>query len=193
MIYLVRHGQTNWNAVRRLQGHTDVPLNDIGRHEAFLSGEKLVSIKIDKIISSDLLRAKETTEIINRFLSRSITFDTRLREINFGDLQGMLSNHISDETWNIFNHHPDEFHAESLANLYKRVKSFFDELDECQNTLIVTHGGVIRMTIYYAANRNNFNQAEFEKHFLDIRIKNTEIFSWDKSKGSSIFNTINSI
>ena len=105
MIYLVRHGQTDWNTIRRIQGQTDVPLNDIGRHEAFLSGEKLASIKIDKIISSDLLRAKETAEIINRFLSRSITFDTRLREINFGDLQGMLSNHISDETWNIFNHH----------------------------------------------------------------------------------------
>ena len=193
MIYLVRHGQTDWNTIRRIQGQTDVPLNDIGRHEAFLSGKKLASIKIDKIISSDLLRAKETAEIINRFLSRSITFDTRLREINFGDLQGMLSNHISDETWNIFNHHSDEFHAESLADLYKRVKSFFDELDECQDTLIVTHGGIIRMTMYYAAHRNNFNQAEFEKHFLDIRIKNTEIFSWDKSKGSSIFNTINSI
>ena len=87
---------------------------------------------------------------------------------------------MPEEIWDVYNHNPHKVHAESLDDFYKRVKSFFDEMDMSQNILIVTHGGVITMAMYLARHPNSFNQAEFEKVILPIKIKNTEIFSWDK-------------
>ena len=182
MIYLIRHGQTDWNIENRIQGHLDMPLNDIGRNEARICAKQLVGIQIDQIIASDLSRAKETANIINESLSLPMTFDSRLREVNLGDLQGLLSKDIPADTWYTFNHDPHKLHAESLADVYNRVKSFFDELDATKNTLIVTHAGVVRMAWYLAHNPDSYSQDDFEKTALQFKIKNTEIFSWDKSK-----------
>ena len=180
MIYLTRHGQTDWNVVHRIQGHLDIPLNDIGRNEAQICGRQLATIKMDQIISSDLSRARETAKIINEFLSAPLSVDSRLREINFGDLQGVLVKDVSDDMWNDFNHESDKLHAESLPAVYQRLKSFFDEIDPHKNTLIVAHGGVIRMAVYLAYNPVVFNQAEYEEKFLEFKIKNTQIYAWDK-------------
>ena len=180
MIYLLRHGQTNWNLEHKIQGHLDIPLNEKGRKDALICAKRLTSLQIDRIISSDLSRARETADIINEFLSLPIDVDVRLREINFGDLQGRKAPDMPEEIWDIYNHNPHEVHAESLADFYKRVKSFWDEVDISQNILIITHGGVIKMSMYLASYPNSFNQAEFEKIILPIKIKNTEIFSWDK-------------
>ena len=182
MIYLVRHGQTDWNLAHRHQGWTDIPLNETGRNEAKICAKELASIKIDRIISSDLSRAKETTAIINETLSRPISYDSRLREVCAGDLQGLLTKDITPEQWYAFNHEPHKIHAESLADVYARVKSFFSELDTAESTLVVTHGGVIRMVMYLSHSPHTFNQDDFEKTALQFKIKNTEVFSWDKGQ-----------
>ena len=182
MIYLVRHGQTDWNLENRIQGHLDMPLNDTGRNEAKQCQEKLASIKIDRIIASDLLRAKETAAIINESFCLPITYDARLRELNMGDLQGLIAKDISNELWDLLNHKPHKVHAESLEDFYKRIKSFFDEIDAGQNTLIVAHGGTVRMAMYLSHNPKVFNQEEFEKTCLEFKIKNTGVFGWDKSQ-----------
>ena len=65
MIYLVRHGQTDWNLKKKLQGHTDISLNESGRMQAREIAEKISKCKITRIICSDLARAKETAEIID--------------------------------------------------------------------------------------------------------------------------------
>ena len=179
MFYLVRHGQTDWNINHRIQGHLDMPLNDTGRNEAAVCAKQLAAVKIDQIISSDLSRAKETANIINKTLSVPIRFDSRLREINMGDLQGVLVQDMTDETWDIFNHEPHKVHAESLEDVYKRVKSFFDDMDKMTNTLVVTHGGVVRMTKYLSQNPNFFDQAKFEEIAIEFKIKNTEVFQWN--------------
>ena len=176
MIYLVRHGQTDWNLEHRIQGHLDMPLNETGKSEAIICAKQLERFKIDEIISSDLSRAKETASIINEVLSLPISVDSRLREVHCGDLQGVLVKDISDETWDVFNHDPHKIHAESLADVYKRVKAFFEEIDNAKNTLIVTHGGVIRMTMYLSQHPESFDQYEFEKTALQLKIKNTEVF-----------------
>ena len=73
MIYLVRHGQTDWNIEKKhTQGHTDIPLNENGKKQAEQLAQSISNLKIDKIISSDLLRAKETAEIINKKLYKII-------------------------------------------------------------------------------------------------------------------------
>ena len=182
MIYLVRHGQTDWNLEHRIQGQLDMPLNDTGRAGAIACAKQLEDIQVDRIISSDLSRTKETASIINEFLSLPISFDTRLREVNCGDLQGVIAEEVSNEKWDLLNHEPHKIHAESLADVYKRVKSFFSDIDATQNTLVVTHSGIVRMAMYLSQNPHSFNQEQFEKTALQFKIKNTEIFMWDKAK-----------
>ena len=89
MIYLIRHGQTNWNAERKIQGQTDIPLNQIGQQQAKDVSEEISKLKIDKIFSSDLLRARETAEIINEKIGAKIEYDKRLREVNYGNYEGI--------------------------------------------------------------------------------------------------------
>jgi len=182
MIYLVRHGQTNWNIEHRIQGHLDIPLNETGRNEADICGKRLASVRLEQIISSDLSRARETADIINAPLSLPIKLDARLRELRFGDLEGVFVKDITDKTWDTFNHKAHQLNAESLAEFYERVKSFFEEVHAAQNTLIVTHGGVIRMARYLSCHPDLFNQSEFENTCLQFKIKNTGIFIWDKTQ-----------
>ena len=186
MIYLVRHGQTEWNLENRRQGHMDIPLNSTGKKQAKLCGQELsaLNLKIDQIISSDLSRAKETAEIINTFLHLPISFDSRLREGNRGDLEGTFRKDISDESWYIFNIAPHKLHAESYKDIYNRAKSFFDALDTTKNTLVVTHGGFMSMVLFLAHHPHAFRQKDFLEHMsLQFKAKSTEIFKWDKNSG----------
>jgi len=184
MIYIARHGQTDWNLERRLQGQLDVPLNETGRNEARQCARQLASVKIDKIISSDLARAKETADIINGSLSLPVNYDSRLRELNCGDLQGNI---IKEVPWNTFIHDPNHFHSESLIDFYARLKSFFDEIDIIKNTLIVTHTGVVKMIMHLVQNPNSYNQDDFEKTALQFKVKNGDIFTWDKRGKLQLF------
>ena len=181
MIYLARHGQTDWNRERKIQ-HEGVPLNEQGRKEAEMCGQALASFKIDGIVSSDILRAQETAEIINGFLSVPVRFDVRLREAHWGDLRGRLMDEVSDEEWKTLYYHPHKIHADSLDDAYVWIKSFFDEIDATQNTLVVTHEGVIQMVKYLTQNLTSFDAVAYENMTRDFRIKNTEIFEWDKAE-----------
>ncbi len=89
--YLIRHGETQWNAERRVQGRTDVPLHDVGREQAALTGRRLADNRFGAVYSSDLVRARETAEIIVAASNTGpyeIVFDERLREVSFGTLEG---------------------------------------------------------------------------------------------------------
>ena len=73
MIYFVRHGQTEWNKIGKMQGHKDIELNDEGREQAQVVKEKLQGIKFDKVFSSPLIRATETAKIIsNQYILEAI-------------------------------------------------------------------------------------------------------------------------
>lgn len=188
MIYLVRHGQTDWNIEKRTQGHTDIPLNDNGKQQAQIISEKLKYLKIDKIYSSDLLRSKETAEIINQNFNLEIIFDKRLREINYGDLEGIPRTELNKKTWEIFNKNPEKLHAEPIIEVYNRIKSFFEEIETDKNILIVAHGGALRVIMYYINNKEIFNKEEYDKTFKDTKIKNADVFEWD-----SVNNKLNTL
>ena len=83
MIYIIRHGQTDWNIEHRTQGHTDIALNTNGIKQAELMTQKIANLKIDSIISSDLKRAYMTAQIINKNFNKNIKADKRLREFCF--------------------------------------------------------------------------------------------------------------
>jgi alpha-ribazole phosphatase len=159
-LLLIRHGQTNWNLEQRFQGQSDIPLNDIGRKQAQALAERLVAEQFDAIYSSDLQRATETADIIRKSGFQPDTCpDPRLREIHFGDWEGMIYDEIKAKypetlaAWenDIFKNAPP--HGETLEGLAVRVHSMLNELHEKhedQNILIVAHGGVLQTLICLA-------------------------------------------
>jgi broad specificity phosphatase PhoE len=110
-LVLIRHGQTEWNRQGRWQGQADPPLNAMGRRQARRAALGLRAAGLDRLYSSDLRRALETADIIGVELGLAVVPDARLREINLGSWQGMLSTDIQAE-------YPDEFrrwHQSPLA------------------------------------------------------------------------------
>lgn len=88
MLYIMRHGQTQWNAQGRLQGQTDIPLNEVGRAGAAAAREKYGCIPLDVCFASPLKRALETAEIFLKGRAVPIYTDDRLKEMFFGDFEG---------------------------------------------------------------------------------------------------------
>lgn len=181
MIYIVRHGQTNWNISKRLQGHNPIPINENGRKEADNVRRKIELLNFDKIISSDLLRAIQTTEIINKHLSKDVILDSRLRSVDYGTLEGRFISDISQEEWALYNSTPTFFNAESTENVYLRIKSFFDEqFSKNENVLIVAHGGTLRIISYYLRYRDKFIKYIYETQYKDAKQPaNTALFEID--------------
>lgn len=86
-VYLVRHGETQWNAERRIQGHSDSPLTEKGEQQAWQVAERAKALGITHIIASDLGRTRRTAEIIAELCGCGITLDSRLRELDMGVLE----------------------------------------------------------------------------------------------------------
>jgi len=163
MIYLVRHGQTDWNAKKIVQGTIDIPLNDVGREQARETALEVAKFKVEHIFSSDLSRAMETAEIIGRHIGVSVAVDKRLREMDSGDLQGKSKDELpGGNTWELVANDPKRFNAEPLEDAFVRVKEFLDEIEskKLENMLIVSHAGTCTMLMYCARNKV-FNKREY--------------------------------
>lgn len=115
-LWLVRHGQTDWNLTGRWQGQAaDAPgLNDTGYAQAQTIHEQLKGIEISAIYSSDLLRARQTAEMIAESLGLPVTLEWRLREINLGEWEGMPSEEIEAK-------YPKELAARAQNSFYERA------------------------------------------------------------------------
>ncbi len=143
-LWLVRHGETDWNAARRLQSWTDLPLNGTGRRQAADLAPAVASRHFDGVWSSDLRRAVETAEI----LRGSAVVDRRLREMDLGELDGQEWEDL-DPAIQTGLATFEGFAApggESYDQFRDRVLAFLGELDGGDH-LVVTHGGVIRMLL----------------------------------------------
>lgn len=152
-LYLIRHGETIWNAAGKLQGTTDVELNEEGRRLAGELGVSLEEIPFDRIYSSPLIRAYETACLIRGHRNIPIIRDERLREISFGDMEGI---HYSewmqeDSPYRTFFSDPGRYlppvHGETLAEVCVRTKSFLEEVvepvyAETDRIMIVAHGAL---------------------------------------------------
>ncbi len=162
-LLLIRHGQTDWNLAQRFQGQSDIPLNQTGRQQAQALAERLAAVSFEAAYCSDLQRAVETAEIICKRGSCAPGFhpDVRLREVNFGDWEGLTYDQIkvahpralADWEKDIYKNAPP--HGETLEELTARVRSILDELragHAGQTVLIVAHGGVLQTLICLALN-----------------------------------------
>jgi len=110
-LVLIRHGQTQWNREGRWQGQADPPLSALGREQAQRAAGELRAAQLDHLYSSNLRRAMETAQIIGAALGLAVIPEARLREINLGRWQGMLSDDIQAQ-------YPEEYrlwHASPLA------------------------------------------------------------------------------
>ena len=154
-LLLVRHGQTEWNAARRYQGQSDPSLDQAGMEQARRLSARLAAERIDVLFCSDLQRALGTAQILAGDRDLAIRQDVRLRELNFGILEG----HTFDEglelwpamisTWvNDPNQPPTG--GERMDEFAERVAEFLEELRQDfhdQTVLVVAHGGPLRVII----------------------------------------------
>ncbi|MBP7279779.1 MAG: histidine phosphatase family protein [Sedimentibacter sp.] len=152
-IYLTRHGETVWNRQHRFQGHKNSELTDKGVLAAELLADRIEQIELDYIVSSPLMRAYNTAEIVRGNKDVEIIKHDGLKEINLGEFEGMsyvdikkehneLLAEIEKDPFN--NHYPN---GENLREFYNRVVVAFKEvIDKYRNktTLIVAHGGTIK-------------------------------------------------
>lgn len=95
-VYLIRHGETDWNVEGRYTGHSDIPLNARGLEQAHELAKSLQPVRFEAIYSSDLARALKTAQLISMETGAPLTIDTRLREIDQGDWEGMHFEEIRD-------------------------------------------------------------------------------------------------
>jgi probable phosphoglycerate mutase len=157
LVYILRHGQTQWNAERRLQGQADTDINAVGREQAARNGRRLAAL-IGKgdgfdFVASPMRRTRETMELMREAMGldpSGYRTDPRLVEISFGDWQGFTFAELEERApgstdgrraakWDF---RPPGEGAESYQMLLERIKPWLDALR--QPTVCVTHGGVIR-------------------------------------------------
>lgn len=141
--YFVRHGQTDWNLANRVQGNTDIPLNEIGKKQAENAAKRLISHGITSICHSPLSRAKVTAEIIGGIQKASLYEIDDLKEIFAGKSEGKLK----PEGFNFVERQPAEFFvdAESADDFLVRVvRGVAHALEQPGPVCIVSHGGVFR-------------------------------------------------
>ena len=152
MLYIMRHGKTEWNELHKLQGRTDIPLNEEGRQMAKIAGEKYKDINFDVCYCSPLVRAKETAKLVLEGRKVPIIYDERLREMSFGIYEGMENPaKATDSPIRTFFKEPEKYkgvkEGETFYELFKRTGEFLKEvvmpdLNEGKDVLIVGHGAM---------------------------------------------------
>ncbi len=173
-LYLIRHGETDWNLTGRWQGHTDVPLNAVGWRQAQLLGQRLAreGPRFDALYSSDLARASQTAHAVSAALGAAVRLTSGLREIDLGTWSG----HTSAELQALY---PDDFAriaagediprggGESIRAMRQRVVTAVERIiaeHPGATIAVVTHGGCIRALLSHAV---SLDGNEFQ-HFPHI-------------------------
>ena len=137
-LLLVRHGETDWNADGRLQGHTDRPLSDFGRRQARQLAAELEGEELDAIYSSDLSRARETAEIVGERLDLPVVVEPALREKDWGTWEGLTA---VERDRVEFAGELTEAHQERMLQALRRIAA---RHPGDGRVLVVTHGGSMR-------------------------------------------------
>ncbi|MBO5460959.1 MAG: histidine phosphatase family protein [Ruminococcus sp.] len=167
-LYFLRHGETDWNVKRLVQGSTDIPLNEYGRYLARETAKGFKDVPIDVVYTSPLIRAKETAQLVLENQNPLYIDEPRIREMGFGEYEGMCIsgpekspkspefNKFFDDTVNFV---PVEG-GETMKELMDRTGDFLQELYENEeleekNVLISTHG--VTMTALLNHIKNNLS------------------------------------
>jgi len=188
-VYFVRHGQTKYNLLK-LHQPDDAKLSDLGIKQAETLAKRFSKIPIDIIYSSPLERARQTVGIINKSLGKKVVYLDSLRERkgpseflgertdsqNVFEINKIRNLHEKDRSW----HYSDE---ENFIEFKERVKKFFNILSGTkeENVLVLSHGGLIKMTIYLMMG-DDFTANDFYKFSSLFKMKNTGITFCERNK-----------
>jgi len=146
-LYLVRHGETDWNLARRIQGSTDIPLNTTGREQAAATGRLLAKRQWDAVVSSPLSRASETAAIIARETGLGAPeLVEAIAERNYGDAEGMTGAEI-DARYPAGAEVPGRESREQVVERAMPALIAIAEQHPGQSVIVVSHGGVIRSVV----------------------------------------------
>jgi broad specificity phosphatase PhoE len=158
---LVRHGETDWNAEQRFQGHADPPLNDVGRDQARALSDQLATADIDGIYTSDLGRARETAEIVGARTGAPVVPLADLREIDVGEWQGLTWPEIERRFPDGMQRWQDHGHGWTAGETYEQLehrvlrtlRSIASD-HPAARLLVVGHGGTIRVVRAFVEGRS---------------------------------------
>jgi broad specificity phosphatase PhoE len=180
--YFVRHGETDWNLAGRLQGFTDIPLNETGRRQARAAQSLLAGLDIGHIVASPLGRAWETAQILNEKLGATIESDEGLRERHFGVMEGQSVTLLDQlrraaaadiEECGYACPEGAETYADFKLRTFARIGHHL-QAQEGRNVLFVCHGGLYRVLrrslIADVGHSGNVEPYWFEKHSEGWRI-----------------------
>ena len=159
---LIRHGETTWNSERRLQGHTDIPLNSNGKAQALQMAQALKKsgLQFDALYASDLQRAADTANAIVELFQQTAISKKELRERHFGVLQGLTIEDAPQREPLVWSAHlsRDVHHelngGESIAQFAQRVQTALEHIVQAhfgKTVVVVSHGGVLDMAFRIAS------------------------------------------
>ena len=177
-IILIRHGETEWNSQKRMQGHSNSDLSSVGQAQIQALGQWMKNVPFDLIYSSYSLRAKQTAEAITQFSGHELQFDQRLREKNLGVFEGLTSEEARErhpEVFRLFKTAGSKYvidEGESTQQLQDRALEIVNEIrikHPEERVLLVTHGGFIRVVMKHSLGLS----LETPTRFL---IRNTGVF-----------------
>lgn len=155
-LFLVRHGESEWNKLKKVQGQKDIPLTEKGIEQAKLIGKRLINEGIEKIYTSDLKRAYDTARIIGKMLNIKVIPSKELREINFGIWEGLTSDIIKSKfskEHELWLKNPEMLKvegAESILDLQLRAMNEINKIisdENIDNVLIVSHSATLKTII----------------------------------------------
>jgi probable phosphoglycerate mutase len=155
-LFLVRHGESEWNKLKKVQGQKDIPLTEKGIEQAKLIGKRLINEGIEKIYTSDLKRAYDTASIIGKMLNIEVIPSKELREINFGIWEGLTSDIIKSKfskKHELWLKNPEMLKvegAESILDLQLRAMNEINKIisdENIDNVLIVSHSATLKAII----------------------------------------------
>ncbi|MET3803871.1 2,3-bisphosphoglycerate-dependent phosphoglycerate mutase/probable phosphoglycerate mutase [Nakamurella sp. UYEF19] len=150
-LILMRHGETDWNAQARLQGHRDIPLNEVGQRQALAAAPSVAALSPELVISSDLSRARSTAAPVGGLLGLTVGIDVRLRETSMGRWEGLTREDVTAgwpgewERWRTTSAHSSPPEGESRWQVAQRAAEVVAEVDasDAERALLVAHGGLI--------------------------------------------------
>ncbi len=174
-ILLTRHGQTEWNFLKKVQGKADIKLNEKGIEQAKNVKDKLKNEQIDLILCSPLIRAVETANIINADRNIPILITEKLSERDFGEFEGMPTTDFDYEAFWSYKQNIQYEKAENIRNFFQRVYGFLNDIYlkyKDKRILLVAHGGISIPVYCY------FNGIPDQDTLLDLVIENCEVVKY---------------
>ena len=145
-LYIIRHGLTDWNKLKKIQGQTDIELNETGRKQAMDAKDKFNDLDIDLIICSPLKRTKLTAELINQDKKVETIYSDALLERGLGLLEGKSTKYEVDDLYDL-NLNIDDNEIEKATDFCNRVFNLLNKIKtkySDKKILLVTHGGTAR-------------------------------------------------